>query len=141
MCGLPSELLHPSGGLDPISQPLSNLKRAHLFIYRRWVLTAAHCLPSGEQTSKVWVYIGNIYSHINKRKRTEKIKAKAFFIHPNYAGTGFKGNLPFPDINSLYFCSWFNFYDFALECIETAIHVLYNSCLFFQNVTLSIQLK
>ena len=64
-----------------------------LSIFYRWVLTAAHCLPSGEQTSKVWVYIGNIYSHINKRKRSEKIKAKAIFIHPNYAGTGFKGNL------------------------------------------------
>ena len=70
----------------------------HLYIYlsifllnRRWVLTAAHCLPSGEQTSKVWVYIGNIFSHINKRKHSEKIKAKAIFIHPNYAGTGFKG--------------------------------------------------
>eukprot|EP00794_Sanderia_malayensis_P000254 gene254-874_t len=60
-------------------------------IHPRWVLTAAHCLPSGEHTSKVWVYIGNIFSYINKRKNTEKIRAKAIFIHPNYAGTGFKG--------------------------------------------------
>lgn len=75
----------------------------HLSFYLRWVLTAAHCLPSGEQTSKVWVYIGNIFSHINKRKRTEKIKAKAIFIHPNYAGTGFKGSSSFSTIQFLCF--------------------------------------
>ena len=124
MCGLLSELLHPSSSLDAILQPLSNLLKAHLSIYHRWVLTAAHCLPSGEQTSKVWVYIGNIYSHINKRKRTEKIKAKAIFIHPNYAGTGFKGSLSFSVARLLHFCFWFNVYDFAFECIETATSVL-----------------
>ena len=68
------------------------LKTSYLFHFR-WVLTAAHCLPEGENTNKVIVFIGNIYAHINRRKATEKIRAKAIFIHPNYAGNGFKGKL------------------------------------------------
>ncbi|XP_066930481.1 uncharacterized protein [Clytia hemisphaerica] len=64
-------------------------------IHERWVLTAAHCLPHGERTTRVVVHIGKkspvSFSQSRTNLPAEKYRVRSIFIHPNYAGSGFSG--------------------------------------------------
>jgi len=77
------------------------------FFHIRWVLTAAHCLPQGDRTSRVVVHIGKkspvSFSQSRTSYGTEKYRVRTIFVHPNYAGSGFSGMSYFQPSRGVFF--------------------------------------